>query len=254
MKKICFAGDLSFVEKSAGVMIKDKLTKLLDEFPEEEFVFLFFKCCKLIPKQGLQVIQDLKETYPRRKLTVVDIVDPLRVSSGQINKKEQEKKDGFLSASVDRFVFAPLIEGRAENDDRRFIAHQRKISRWLWSQCDYMFAYYYDGLPGPGKNMIKGAEKNHDLTVIHIYDQETENLIEHEIRTLSDDDREMIETARNGEGYKKYAKKKNFSYQRARQLTMKVVSRIERQVKNSLWDQKKCYSDWDFVKMERKNI
>ena len=69
MKKICFAGDLSFVEKSVGVMMKDKLTELLDESPKEEYAFLFFKCCKLISKQGLQIIQDLKGAYPKRKLT-----------------------------------------------------------------------------------------------------------------------------------------------------------------------------------------
>lgn len=250
MKKICFTGDLSFVEKSVGLMMKDKLVELLDEFPEEEFVFLFFKCCKLFSKQGLYVIDDLKKAYPKRKLMVVDIIDPLRVSSDQIDQKEQEKQDGFLPGSVDRFEFAPLINGKSENDDRRFIAHQRKISRWLWGQCDYIFAYYYDSLPGPAKNMIKGVEKNRDLTVMHIYDIETENLIEHKILTLTDDDREMINAARNGEGYKKYAKKRNVSYQRARQCTMKVVSRIERQVKSELRDQKRCYSDWDFVKME----
>ena len=251
MKKVCFAGDLSFAEKSVGAMMKDKLTELLDEFPEEEFDFLFFKCCKLISKQGLYVIQDLKGAYPKRKLTVINIMDPLRVSSDQIDQKKQEKQDGFLPGSVDRFEFAPLINGRAETDDRRFIVHQRKISRWLWSQCDYMFAYYYDGLLGPVKNMIKGAEKNRNLTVIHIYEPETEKVIERELQALTGDDVEMIEAARNGEGYKRYAKKRNVSYQRARQCTMKVVSRVERQVKNELWEQKKCYSDWDFIRMER---
>ena len=39
------------------------------ESPKEEYAFLFFKCCKLISKQGLQIIQDLKGAYPKRKLT-----------------------------------------------------------------------------------------------------------------------------------------------------------------------------------------
>ena len=124
MKKICFAGDLSFVEKSVSVMIKDKLTELLDEFPEDEFVFLFFKCCKLFSKQGLYVIDDLKKVIERKDGAFTQL--RVRNTDTGVDHAVGSSSHDALFVENGRVRYYNMQDGGSDGDGYRF------VEKMLW--------------------------------------------------------------------------------------------------------------------------
>lgn len=241
MIKICFSGALLFAERSAREQIEEKLSGIIEENPDEEFQFWFHKCFSLFSMVAMLAIRNLKEKYRGSRLSVIDVIDPWNTEEEKLTKKEREHMDGFPPGAVDQFLEAPLILGKAENYETRFIAHSRKVDRWVWNQCDYMFAYYYRNLPELGRNMAKSASKIIGLTVIQIYEKETEQLLEEEIQALDEFELELIEDVRSGLSYQRIGAKRNKSYQRMRQQTMQIVYRLLHQVRDTLMLQEKCY-------------
>lgn len=98
-------------------------------------------------KQAVTVITQMKSRNPSVSITVVDVVDPLKVDVGNIVQSKQEKEDDFPLGFVDRFVVAPLFDGKAEKNSTYFITHQKKIRKWMFMQCDIVAIYHYDLLP-----------------------------------------------------------------------------------------------------------
>ena len=89
--------------------------------------------------------------------------------------------------------------------------------------------------------MAKNASKIGSLTVIQIYEKETEQFLEEKIQDLDEFELELIEDVRKGLSYQKIGAKRYKSYQRMRQQTMKIVYRLQHQVRDKLMLQGKCY-------------
>ena len=128
MKKICFAYDMLFAEKANLKVIE----KILLDFLEKEAVECWFNGCHTtFNDQVMETVLKIRNEYPEKELKVIDVIDPLNIESNTFNAEEEEEDDNFPKGSVDEFVMAPMIDGRAERNENYFIAHVRKIEAWI---------------------------------------------------------------------------------------------------------------------------
>ena len=79
--------------------------------------------------QAIEVIIKMRKDSPDVKITVIDVIDPIQTDIGAIDRSEQEADDDFPPDVIDKFVAAPIFEGRAENNPNFFITHQKKIKK-----------------------------------------------------------------------------------------------------------------------------
>lgn len=238
MKRICFISDLLFAEISSLKMIEDILLSILET---EAVECWFHSCHRIINKQAVEVIMKIKKESPQKSLSIVDVVDPMKIDSKTLNKEEREEEDNFPRDSVDKFEFAPLIYGKAENHSNRFAVHAKKIDRWMWSQCDYMIMYRYPELPDRSIDILKDVKNFRNLKIIIMNNVLTKKLIEKRIQALQPEEKFSIESRRNGASYKNIAVAKNISLQRAAQWTRSIGNKIQRQVERDLREENNLY-------------
>lgn len=123
MKRICFDGDPLFAEK----VISDKIEKILfDLLQEGDVECWFYGCNRPIMDQAIEVIMKMRKSDSDIGIMVIDVVDPLKVEIDAFDPSEQEEIDSFPPKVVDRFVKAPVFEGKAEKNSTCFITHQKK--------------------------------------------------------------------------------------------------------------------------------
>lgn len=238
MKRICFTSDLLFTEISNLKMIEDILLGILETGEVECW---FHGCHRIINKQAVEVVMKIKKEHPQKSLSIVDVVDPIKIDSGTLINEEREEKDNFPKCNVDRFEIAPLIRGKAENHSNRFAVHAKKIDRWMWSQCDYMIMYRYPELPDRSIDILKDVKNFRNLKIIIMNNVSTKKLIEKRIQALQPEEKFSIESRRNGASYKNIAVAKNISLQRAAQWTRSIGNKIQRQVERDLREENNLY-------------
>ena len=231
MKRICFAYDMLFAEKANLNIIE----KILLELLEKEAVDCWFNGChSTFDDQVMEVIMKIRTENPGKALKVIDVIDPIHRSSNTFNVEEEEEEDDFPKGSVDEFLMAPWIEGKAEKNSNYAIIHSRKIEYWIWTQCDYMLAYYYPNLPNRSYSMAQRGRKLKNLEVIEINNDVTKEMIENRIQALQPEEKRLIENKRAGLPYKIIAAEQNISEQLVSQKTRKLIYRIEHQVQRDL--------------------
>lgn len=202
MKRICFDGDPLFIE-AANL---EKIEKILDNLLKEDEVECWFYGCKWeIMKQAVKVITQMRSRNPSASITVIDVVDPLKVNVDNIVQPKQEKEDDFPLGFVDRFVAAPVFDGRAEKNSTYFITHQKKIRKWMFMQCDVVAIYHYDLLPFTNISSYESMAKKGMFKLIKIYDEETNAIIKEKAKKLEGEDKIFCDRRINGDTYKEMA-------------------------------------------------
>lgn len=227
MKKICFLADRFLWEDGIKNLLYQELYKVAEE--DNTVDFCFHGCHEVFAKEAVACILELKKCFPESNLSIVAIADPLKDLEGELDKKGLLRRDEFPKDCVDRIEYAPLIDGKCEKYNNRFIQHFYKINRWLYQQCDDMIAYYYDNLPNTTLRFAKSAVsgKPH-LTMHHLYLPDTKDRIDILIEQLPEREREAVLALNMGKTYREIAAEYGVSYNRAQQYVSKADMRIRR--------------------------
>ena len=228
MVKICFLRISVFIESEAINRMRNELVSICEL--EDEVEFWLHGCHNLYEKKAVGVIMDLKAKYPDKKITIVDVVDPVkseRLSIGEM----QEKADGFLKDSVNRFEYAPRFEGKLYEHRNRFIAQAQKVDSWMRRQCDYLIAYNYDNLPDSINTFVKRSEAQTRIKVISISIPETEKRISELIDNLEGREKSILIDLQEGTPLKEIANKLGVSYNRVKQIASRGAKNIRLQLK-----------------------
>lgn len=228
MVKICFLGISVFVETEAIIQMRKELVSIFEQ--EDEIEFWLHGCHNLYEKKAVGVIMDLKAEYPDKKITIVDVVDPVkseRLDTGEM----QEKADGFLKDSVNRFEYAPRFEGKLYEHRNRFIAQAQKVDSWMRRQCDYLIAYSYDNLPDSINTFIKRSKAYTRLTVISVAIPSTSKRIDELIDELEGREKTIVAWLRDGRTAMDIASELGISHNRVKQIASRGAKRIRLQIK-----------------------
>lgn len=193
-------------------------------------------------KQAVKVITQMRSRNPSVSITVVDVVDPLKVDVDNIVQSKQEKEDEFPIGFVDWFITAPLFDGKAEKNSNYFITHKKKIRKWMFMQCDIVAIYHYDLLPFTNISSYESMAKKGMFELIKIYDEGTNAIIKEKAKKLEGEDKKFYDRRINGDTYKEMADKLHFSVPRISQRTRMAISRLGRIVRFKLAKQGKLYS------------
>lgn len=238
MKRICFDGEPLFTEISNLDKIEAILNKLLHDGDVECW---FYGCKWDIMLQAVKVIKQMRKRNPLLPITIVDVVDPLNVDIDNFDRTQLEIQDDFPIGFVDRFVPAPLFDGKAEKNSNYFIAHQRKIRKWMFMQCDIVALYHYDLLPLLNISSVENMAKKGQIELIKIYDENTNDIIKEKVKTLEGEDRIFYDRRIEGNTYKEMADLLHVSVPRISQRTKLAIIRLSRIVRYELKRQGKLY-------------
>lgn len=241
MKRICFDGDPLFAEKINLEKIEEILTGLLKEGTVECW---FYGCNKPIMDQAIEVIMRMRKVTPEIDITVIDVVDPLDPDVDKADPAELEDEEEFPPGVVDRFISAPVFDGKAENNPTYFITHQKKISKWTYKQCDIIALYHYDLLPFSSITTIESMYKKGQIELIRICDQNTIELIRKKAKTLEGEDSIFYRRRIKGDTYKEMADTLNVSVPRISQRTRMAITKLGRIVRAELERQGKLYQSF----------
>ena len=238
MKRICFDGDPLFAEKVNLEKIEEILTGLLKEGTVECW---FYGCNQPIMDQAIEVIMKMRKAAPDTDITVIDVVDPLDVDVDSADPAELENEDEFPPGVVDKFIAAPVFDGKAEHNPTCFITHQKKIRKWMYKQCDIIALYHYDLLPFSNITTVESMHKKGQIELIKICDPNTIELIKKKAETLEGEDGIFYRRRIKGDTYKEMAETLNVSVPRISQRTRLSIAKLGRIVKAELKKQGKLY-------------
>lgn len=241
MKRICFDGDPLFAEKVNLEKIEEILTGLLKEGTVECW---FYGCNRPIMDQAIEVIMRMRKIHPETDITVIDVVDPLNADVESTNPVELEDEDEFPPGVVDKFIAAPVFDGKAENNPTCFIVHQKKIKKWLYKQCDIITLYHYDLLPFSSIATIESMFKKGQIELIKICDQSTIELIRKKAQILEGEDSIFYNRRIKGYTYREMAELLNVSVPRISQRTRMAIAKLGRIVRAELKRQGKLYQSF----------
>lgn len=241
MKRICFDGDPLFAEKINLAKIETILRRLLQDGDVECW---FFGCNMPIMDQTIEVIMKMRKIEPDLRIIIVDVVDPLEVDVNNIVQAEQEEEGNFPTGVVDRFVAAPIFDGKAERNSTYTITHQKKIKKWMYMQCDIIALYHYDLLPFSNISTIESIYKKGKIELIKIYDQSTIDLIRKKTEKLEGEDRIFYDRRIKGDTYKEMSENLNVSIPRISQRTRMAIAKLGRIVRAELERQGKLYQSY----------
>lgn len=241
MKRICFDGDPLFAEKVNLEKIEKILNGLLQEGTVECW---FYGCNRPIMDQAIEVIMRMRKATPEIDITVIDVVDPLDADVDKADPAELEDEEEFPPGVVDRFISAPVFDGKAENNPTYFITHQKKISKWMYKQCDIIALYHYDLLPFSSITTIESMYKKGQIELIRICDQNTIELIRKKAKTLEGEDSIFYRRRIKGDTYKEMADTLNVSVPRISQRTRMAITKLGRIVRAELERQGKLYQSF----------
>ncbi len=250
MKRICFDGDPLFAEKVNLEKIEEILTDLLSKGSVECW---FYGCNKPIMNQAIEVIMKMRKDDTDLDITVIDIVDPLKVDMDDTDFVEPEDEDDFLPGVVDKFITAPVFDGKAENNPDCFIIHQKKIRKWMYEQCDIIALYHYDLLPFSSIISIESMYRKGKIELIKICDQSTIELIRKKAESLEGEDSIFYHRRIKGDTYREMAELLNVSVPRISQRTRMAIAKLGRIVKAELKRQGKLYQSFPKLRYRLRN-
>lgn len=227
MKKICFLGDRGLEENGILELLYQEVTEVVRN--EDEIEFWFHTCHDVFTQQAVHCSLKLSKEQPQKRFTIVAVLDPWEMDKKKRSTDETLRLDGFPKDIVGRVEYAPLFQGKCEEDENRFVQHFHKVKRWLYRQCDDVMAYYYDNLPGSVFRLVQTATFRKSAgTLRHLYLPDTRERIDLLIERLPERERIALAALNSGRSFRDIAAEFGVSYNRAQQYVSKAEVRIRR--------------------------
>ena len=125
-----------------------------------------------------------------------------------------------------RIQYAPDLNSRMKYGSKHFLARSNQVNRWIIDQCDYLLAYYYEGIPNRSTSYVRHGLRNPNVTVISVVDRNTVSQIEKRISEIEGRKRLVLDGIRNGRTYKSIGDEFHISSSRVMQITDRVFQKI----------------------------
>ena len=151
-------------------------------------------------------------------------------------------KHFFPAGTVDRFITAPVFTGKAGKNGRFVSTHWRKVHNWVWEQCDYIAAYYYDDFLQDIAQLIKRTTEKKQIELVHFYSNETEALIKKKAKCLEGEDDILYSRRLKGDTYKEMAENMHSPLPSLISHTHKAIGKLYNLTVAELRRQGKLYS------------
>ena len=100
MKKVCFVADRFFWEEEMGDLLYQEINKISNE--DRVVEFYFHTCHEIFAQKAVACIQKLRRERPKKHLSIIAIIDPLRWGEDKFNEEIPFRHDQFPRGSVDR--------------------------------------------------------------------------------------------------------------------------------------------------------
>ena len=231
MIRVCFLSIFSAMDDISIQTLKNEIVHLAES--DSQLEFWFTSCYDNAEKTLIQIIQETKVLYPESRVDIVSVIDPIKYEKFTWGDFD-EVRIGFPKGSVTKLEYAPRIEGKSEQNPKRFVEHHRKIERWIAEQCDIVFAFHYEGIPDYINNEVKRLKKKKTPKVISIYNPDVSKRINAYIDSLEGREGIVIQGIRDGRTYKSLSNELGISINRVQQVSHKAIRLMFREIRKSI--------------------
>lgn len=215
----------SFVDQVSKNILQETILQLTEEHDQLEFWFI--SCRTDFDAIAIQIITDLRKQYPGKQIDIVAVTDPLRYSYTNVEEFPEEDYR-FPFHSITKLQAAPLIQGKCEQYQDRYLAHFNKIEKWIIEQCDIILAFYYEDIPSPLTFEIRRLKKK--KMVIPIFNPDVAQALLRQMEQLDERPRSILFGLKEGRTYTSIANELNVSLPRVRQQACSAIRSIFRKV------------------------
>lgn len=215
----------SFVDQVSRNILQKTIFQLAEEY--EQLEFWFVACRTDFDAIAIQIIMDLRKQHPDKQIDIVAITDPLRYSYTNVEEFPEEDYR-FPFHSITKLQAAPLIQGKCEQYQDRYLTHLNKIEKWIIDQCDIILAFYYEDIPSPLAFEMQRLKK--EKMVIPVFNPDIAKELLIQMDQLDERPRSILLNLKEGRTYTSIAKELNVSVSRVRQQAYTSIRSIFREV------------------------
>ena len=215
----------SFVDQVSRNILQKTIFQLAEEY--EQLEFWFVACRTDFDAIAIQIIMDLRKQHPDKQIDFVAITDPLRYSYTNVEEFPEEDYR-FPFHSITKLQAAPLIQGKCEQYQDRYLTHLNKIEKWIIDQCDIILAFYYEDIPSPLAFEMQRLKK--EKMVIPVFNPDIAKELLIQMDQLDERPRSILLNLKEGRTYTSIAKELNVSVSRVRQQAYTSIRSIFREV------------------------
>lgn len=230
MTRICFRSVFAFVDPISKNNLRKSLIRLTEQ--NEQIEFWFTVCHDSFDRAAVEYISDIKKMYPKKQIDIVAVIDPMKYERLELEEFQAER-DGFPHNAVTKIEYAPRIEGKCELKPNLFVAHSRKVDRWIADQCDIVIVYYYEGVPEYINSEIKRLKKK-SKEIIAIYNPGVSKAIRDYISNLDGRERIVLQGLQEGRTYKSLGDELGISKNRVQQIGTKAIRVMFREIRSMI--------------------
>lgn len=225
MIKLYIRSLYSFVDQVSRNILQKTIFQLAEEY--EQLEFWFVACRTDFDAIAIQIIMDLRKQHPDKQIDIVAITDPLRYSYTNVEEFPEEDYR-FPFHSITKLQAAPLIQGKCEQYQDRYLTHLNKIEKWIIDQCDIILAFYYEDIPSPLAFEMQRLKK--EKMVIPVFNPDIAKELLIQMDQLDERPRSILLNLKEGRTYTSIAKELNVSVSRVRQQAYTSIRSIFREV------------------------
>ncbi|MFQ7273438.1 MAG: hypothetical protein ACLRPE_12930 [Blautia producta] len=225
MMKLYIRSLYSFVDQVSRNILQKTIFQLAEEY--EQLEFWFVACRTDFDAIAIQIIMDLRKQHPDKQIDIVAITDPLRYSYTNVEEFPEEDYR-FPFHSITKLQAAPLIQGKCEQYQDRYLTHLNKIEKWIIDQCDIILAFYYEDIPSPLAFEMQRLKK--EKMVIPVFNPDIAKELLIQMDQLDERPRSILLNLKEGRTYTSIAKELNVSVSRVRQQAYTSIRSIFREV------------------------
>lgn len=211
----------SFVDQVSRNILQKTIFQLAEEY--EQLEFWFVSCRTDFDAIAIQIIMDLRKQYLDKQIDIVAVTDPLRYSYTNVEEFPEEDYR-FPFHSITKLQTAPLIQGKCEQYQDRYLTHFNKIEKWIIDQCDIILAFYYEDIPSPLTFEMQRLKK--EKMVIPVFNPDIAKELLIQMDQLDERPRSILFNLKEGRTYTSIAKELNVSVSRVRQQAYASIRSI----------------------------
>ena len=228
-----FYGLRSIYDVDLRDQMHDAVKKVVEEHESIEFLIYLKDSVNLM---FLTEAMLFRTSYPEKNIKVIKVGAP--DDEHPVNENTM-KRLSFLNrydpdlplGLFDGLVIADEYSGKAKKDNPGYMMHRvHSIQRWIFAQCDIIFAYDYAAFADSENFELDMLRRNKDKTVIELGSKQTEERIIELAEGLDEKRRDILKRLWEGASYAQIAIK----YGVTGTAIKKTASKASREIRESL--------------------
>lgn len=228
-----FYGLRSIYDADLKERMHEAIKKVVEENESLEFLVYLKDTTHLM---FLSEAMKFRTAYPEKQIRITKVGAP--DDEHEVNENTM-KRLSFLNrydpdlplVIFDGLVIADEYSGKAKKDTPGYMMHRvHSIQRWIFAQCDIIFAYDYAAFAGSESFELDMLRKNKDKTVIDLGSKSTEERIIELAEGLDEKRKDILKRLWEGASYAQIAIK----YGVSGTAIKNTASKASREIRESL--------------------